>query len=77
MNKLKFLRLALGYTQADLERMSEVERWKISIAEGGAQKISKEEMDRIAAVFEVPSNELLEEMPIGISPSSPKCGELQ
>ena len=59
MTNLKCLRIAHNMTQSDVERLSGVPRWKISLAEAGRFALTESDASALAAVFDVSAATLL------------------
>lgn len=59
MTNLIHLRIAYGLTQAKLEAMSGVSRWKIGLAETGRFKLEEGDLKKIGEALSFPANELL------------------
>lgn len=59
--RIRLFRKSLGLTQAELAERSEVDDMTISRLETGARAPSLDQLERLAAVFDVPISHLLNE----------------
>lgn len=59
MTKLKILRLSNKYTQLELERISNIKRWRLALAESGQLRLSDHELQVLGELFKTKPNLLL------------------